>query len=207
MVVSGLEGYMYVFGKGKSEATVTASPKTVANGSPVLIEGTVLDQSSAQPGTPCVSKESMTTQMEYLHMQFPIGGIEGDAVITGVPVSLSAVDESGNPVEIGTTTTNGYFGTFAYAWTPPDEGTYEIIATFAGDDSYGSSGAATAVTVGPAAEEVDLAPLEGDVSDLGSSVDSLESGMSNVTTYIIAVLVIAIIALVIGLYLALRPRK
>jgi hypothetical protein len=207
MVVSSLEGYMYVFGKGKSEATVTASPKTVAKGSQVLIEGTVLDQSSAQPDTPCVSKESMTTQMEYLHMQFPIGGIEGDAVITGVPVSLSAVDESGNHVEIGTTTTNGYFGTFAYAWTPPDEGTYEIIATFAGDDSYGSSGAATAVTVGPAAEEVDLAPLESDVSDLGGSVDSLESGMSNLTTYIIAVLVIAIIALVIGLYLALRPRK
>ena len=40
------------------------------------------------------------------------------------------------------------------AWTPPAEGTYKIIAAFAGDDSYGSSGAQTAVTVGPAAQQI-----------------------------------------------------
>ena len=38
------------------------------------------------------------------------------------------------------------------AWTPPNEGTYKIIASFAGDDSYGSSASATAVSVGPTIE-------------------------------------------------------
>jgi hypothetical protein len=77
------DGYMYVYGKGLTSTTVTASPKTIPNGAQVLIEGTVLDQSPAQPGTPCVSKDSMTTQMEYLHMQQPIGGIWGNATILG----------------------------------------------------------------------------------------------------------------------------
>ena len=49
------DGYTYSFGKGQSATTVTASPKTSAQGGQVLIEGTVLDQSPAQPGTPCVS--------------------------------------------------------------------------------------------------------------------------------------------------------
>jgi hypothetical protein len=144
------DGYMYVFGKGQSSTTVTASPKTIAKGSTVLIEGTVLDQSPSQPGTPCVSKESMTTQMEYLHMQLPIDGIWHNKMITGVPVTLTAISSDGNYIDIGTTTTNGYYGTFALAWTPPDEGTYEIIASFESDESYGSSAAATAIAVGPA---------------------------------------------------------
>jgi hypothetical protein len=145
------DGYMYVFGKGQSATTVTAPDVEVPKGTSVLIRGTVLDLSPAQPGTPCVSKESMATQMEYLHMQHPIGGIDGDAVIYGVPVTLTAISPDGSYVDIGTTTTEGYYGTFAHAWTPPDEGTYKIIASFEGDDSYGSSGAATAVVVGPAA--------------------------------------------------------
>jgi hypothetical protein len=146
---SAYDGYMYCFGKGKSETTVTAAPKTIAKGAQVLIEGTVLDMSPAQPGTPCVSKDSMTTQMEYLHMQKPIGGLWGDAIITGVPVTLTAMGSDGSYENIGIVTTNGYYGTFACAWTPPDEGTYEILAVFEGDESYGSSGAATAVAVGP----------------------------------------------------------
>jgi hypothetical protein len=145
------DGYMYVFGKGQSETTVTAPDVAVSKGSAITIKGTVLDLSPAQPGTPCVSKESMTTQMEYLHMQHPIDGIKGDAIKTGVPVTLTAIGSDGSYIDIGTTTTNGYYGTFSLAWTPPEEGTYEIIASFEGDDSYGSSGAATAVTVGPAA--------------------------------------------------------
>ncbi|MEM2098853.1 MAG: PQQ-binding-like beta-propeller repeat protein [Candidatus Bathyarchaeia archaeon] len=144
------DGYMYVFGKGKSATTVTASPKTTSLGEQVLIEGTVLDMSPAQPGTPCVSKESMSLQMEYLHLQRPIGGIWNNETITGVPVTLTAIDSNGKSETIGTVTTNGYYGTFSLAWKPPSEGTYTIIASFAGDESYSSSGAATAITVGPA---------------------------------------------------------
>jgi len=69
------DGYQYVFGKGKSETTVTAPDIVISKGEGVVIKGTVLDMFPAQPGTPCVSKESMSLQMEYLHLQRPIGGI------------------------------------------------------------------------------------------------------------------------------------
>jgi hypothetical protein len=144
------DGYMYVFGKGKSATTVTAPDVIVAKGSGVVIKGTVLDMSPAQEGTPCVSKESMTTQMEYIHLQQPIDGMWHNLTVTGVPVILTAIDENGNPTDLGSVTTDPYYGTFEKAWTPTAEGTYKIIASFAGDDSYGSSGASTAVSVGPA---------------------------------------------------------
>jgi hypothetical protein len=150
LTVGSSDGYMYVFGKGESETTVTASPKVIAKGSAVLIEGTVLDQSPGQPGTPCVSADSMATQMEYLHLQSPIDGIWHNETITGVPVTLTAMAEDDTYINIGTATTEGYYGTFGLAWTPPEEGTYKIIASFESDESYGSSGAATYVTVGPA---------------------------------------------------------
>jgi len=110
-----------------------------------LIKGTVLDQSPAQPDTPCVSTDSVAAWMEHVHLQRDL-----PADLTGVPVTLTAIGSDDSVIDIGTTTTNAYYGTFSHAWTPPDEGTYEIIASFAGDDSYGSSAAATAVTVGPA---------------------------------------------------------
>ncbi|HJW29452.1 MAG TPA: hypothetical protein VJ508_09380, partial [Saprospiraceae bacterium] len=144
------DGMMYVFGKGKSATTVTAPDTIISKGTGVVIKGTVLDQTPAQLGTPCVSKDSMATQMEYLHMQHPIDGVGHNIQMTGVPVMLTAIDESGSVTSIGTVTTSAYYGTFEMAWTPPAEGTYRIIASFAGDDSYGSSGAATAISVGPA---------------------------------------------------------
>ncbi len=147
---NGWDGYQYIFGKGLSTTTVTAPDVAVPLGTALTIKGTVLDESPAQPGTPCVSKDSMTLQMEYLHLQQPISGLWGNQTVTGVPVALSAIGSDGAVYNIGTTTTNGYYGTFAMAWTPTKQDTYTIMANFAGDDSYGSSGAATAVTVGPA---------------------------------------------------------
>ena len=150
------DGYMYVFGKGKSATTVTAPDVSVPLGTAFTIKGTVLDQSPGQPGTPCVSKESVTAQMEYLHMQHPIDGLDHNIQMTGVQVTLTAIDANGAVTAIGTATTSAYYGTFSYEWTPPKEGTYEIIASFEGDDSYGSSGAATAVSVGPAPAEITI---------------------------------------------------
>jgi hypothetical protein len=144
-------GTMYVLGKGKSETTVTAPDVVVPKGTSVVIKGTVLDLSPAQPGTPCVNKESMATQMEYLHKQLPIGGLWGNETLTGVPVVLTAMNQNGS-ITIGTVTTNGYYGTYSCEWNPPDEGSYEIIASFAGDESYGSSSASTTVVVGAASE-------------------------------------------------------
>ena len=141
------DGFQYYFGIGLSSATVTASPSVVSGGSQVLIQGTVMDQSPAQPNTPAVSDASMATQMEYLHKEMPITGIYGNATITGVPVTLNAVDANGTVTAIGTVVSNGYYGTFSYAWSPPSTGTYTITATFNGDDSYGASSAATSVAV------------------------------------------------------------
>jgi outer membrane protein assembly factor BamB len=146
--VGGSDGYMYVYGKGKTETTVTAPDVSVPQGTAVMIKGTVLDLSPAQPGTPCVSAESMSLQMEHLHKQMPLDGIWHNETITGVPVTLTAMDSNGTAITIGTATTDGYYGTFGLEWTPTTAGTYEIIASFEGDDSYASSGAATTISVG-----------------------------------------------------------
>ncbi len=143
-------GYEFVFGKGETQTTVTAPDIVIAKGNGVVIKGTVLDMSPAQPGTPCVSADSMSTQMEYLHLQYPIGGIWNNKTIDGVQVILTAIDPNGNTVDIGQVTTNGYYGTFSIDWTPDLEGTYQIIVSFMGDDSYGSSSASTSVVVGAA---------------------------------------------------------
>jgi outer membrane protein assembly factor BamB len=141
---------MYVYGRGLSATTVSTPDTAVPLGTQVLIKGTVLDQSPAQPGTPCVSHDSMATQMEYLHMQLPINGIAHNVTMTGVPVILTAIGSDGTVIDLGTTTTNPYYGTFSLAWTPPKQDTYTITATFAGDNSYGSSSAGAGLLVSPA---------------------------------------------------------
>ncbi|MCZ2807757.1 MAG: PQQ-binding-like beta-propeller repeat protein [Candidatus Bathyarchaeota archaeon] len=187
------DGHMYVFGKGKSATTVSAPETTVPLGTALLIKGTVLDMSPAQPGTPCVSKDSMATQMEYLHLQMPITGLWGDETITGVPVVLTAISEDFDVYDLGTVTTNGYYGTFSHAWTPPEEGVYTITASFNGDDSYGSSTAATAVSVGPAP----AAPIEPEPEE--------EPAYTAIDLAIIAAVVVAIVIGIVNLW-ALRKK-
>jgi hypothetical protein len=183
------DGYMYVFGRGKSATTVTAPDVAVPLGTAFTIKGTVLDQSPGQPGTPCVSKDSMETQMEYIHLQMPITGLWNNESITGVPVYIYALDSNNNVIDIGTATTNGYYGTFSMAWTPPNEDTYTIIASFAADDSYGSSSAATAVTVGPAPEPIEFPPT-------AEPVDNTMLLYGILVTVIIAI-VLALIAILL----------
>jgi len=183
------DGYTYVFGKGKSTTTVSAPETSVPKGTAVLITGSVLDQSPAQPGTPCVSTGSMTIYMEYLHMQKPI---PSDFTVTGVPVMLLAIDSDNNVIPIGETTSD-MSGKFAYAWTPSDEGLYKITATFLGDDSYGSSWDETAVVVGPAP------------SANGQIIPEEQALISTDVAIIIAVAAVAVIGAVA--YLALKKRK
>ena len=149
-------GYMYVIGKGQSATTVSAPDVAVPLGTGVMIKGTVLDMSPAQKGTPCVSADSMSMQMEYLHLSMPQGGLFNNETTIGVPVSLTAIASDGTPIDLGIVTSNGYSGAFNLAWTPPKEDTYQIIASFAGDDSYGNSISTTAVSVGPAPEKVTI---------------------------------------------------
>ena len=137
---NGFDGITYCFGKGKSQTTVTVPSVEVQVGQKFTITGTVLDMSPAQSGTAAISDESMDAWMEYLHMQRqkPINA-------TGVPVTLTAIDPNHNLINIGTATsdTNGVYG---YTWMPEVSGLYQIVASFKGSESYGSSTASTYLT-------------------------------------------------------------
>jgi hypothetical protein len=185
------DGYMYVYGKGKSATAVSAPQTSIPLGGSLVITGTVLDQSPAQPGTPCVSAASMTTQMEYLHMQLPIGGIWGNATMTGVPVSLDTLDSNNNWKHIGDVTTDAYSGTFGFTWEPEITGQYKVTATFMGDYSYGSSFATTYVNVAEPTATATPVPVE---------------KAPDYTALLYGILVAVIIAIVIGLVILLRKR-
>ncbi len=137
------DGYMYVYGKGPSTTTISAPQTVITQGQSVVLTGTVLDQSPAQQGKACVSDDSMTAYMEYLHMQKPL---PMSMALKGVDVSLDAIDPNGNSVHIGDATSD-VSGTYSFLWTPDIAGKYTIVATFAGTNSYGSSWAETAVGV------------------------------------------------------------
>ena len=194
------DGYLYGIGAGQSATTVSAPSGQVTTGQTVTITGSVLDESPATatssqiaPGQPvaCVSDSSMNTWMNYLYMQEPITGYLGNATVTGVPVSIDAIDPNGNFVHIATVTSDGTTGTFGYTWTPTVVGTYKITATFGGDDSYGGSWAATYASVAQAASST-VTPTPAPTtapSNLATTADLM--------TYIVAVGIAIIIAVAI----------
>ncbi len=139
------DGCAYAFAKGKTETAISVQNDVYTKGSSILIKGTVMDLSPAQPNTPAVSDDSMTGWMEYLHMQQP-----KPTNTTGVPVKLTAIDQSGKATDIGTVWSDAD-GFYKKLWTPTVEGEYAIKATFAGTNSYYSSYAETVVGIGPAA--------------------------------------------------------
>ncbi|MDI9578006.1 MAG: PQQ-binding-like beta-propeller repeat protein [Thermoproteota archaeon] len=148
---NAMDNQIYVFGKGPSATTVTASPKVTTHGSSVIIEGTVLDiaagtqqneQKARFPnGVPVVSDESMTPWMEYVYMQKP-----KPTDVTGVVVELFVIDANNNYRSIGMTTT-GESGFYSYQWTPDVPGKYTVYAKFTGSESYWPSQAVTAFAV------------------------------------------------------------
>lgn len=140
---------IYVYGKGPSATSVTASPEVSVHGSSVLIKGTVTDVS---PGAQkiatsrgltvaAVADAEMQGWMEYLYMQqaYPTSA-------KGVEVTLDALDPNGNFVHIGTVTSDTS-GMFKKAFVPEVSGEYTVIATFAGSGAYASSYAQTAINV------------------------------------------------------------
>ena len=154
-----------------------------------------MDQSPAQPNTPAISDASMSTWMDYLHFQMPIGGIYNNITVTGVPVSIDATDPNGNFVHIADVTSD-MSGTFGYTWMPATAGDYKITATFMGSDSYGSSYAQTyANVVSAPASSSTPAPT---ASGLATTTDLM--------TYIVVGVVAMIIALAIATVLILRKH-
>jgi outer membrane protein assembly factor BamB len=136
-----VNGFTYGFGKGSTETTVAVSSKVIGKGEPILIEGTVTDQSTAQKGTPAIADEYMTQWMEYLHMQ---QSMPTDA--TGVQVHLTAIDPNGNYQDIGYATSD-LFGNYAITWIPPVPGLYKVTAQFEGSEAYYASETGTSFAV------------------------------------------------------------
>ena len=148
------DGQIYCIGKGPSAMTVDAPQIAVTAGTPIVIRGTITDQSpgSKAKGTAAISDASMGQWMEYMFMQKML---PTDA--TGVEVSIDAIDPNNNFVHLGNATgdTTGMFG---FTWTPPDiPGYYKIIATFDGSDSYWPSSATTGMYVQSAPQATALA--------------------------------------------------
>jgi len=142
-------GYMYVLGKSKSATTVSAPGAAVQLGQSMVITGTVTDLSAASPGAACVSESSMGAYMSYLHMQSQLQNMLHPESVTGVPVSIDAIDPNGNSIHIADVTSD-VSSVFSTAWKPEQVGKYVITATFAGSAAYGISFAETAAVVDPA---------------------------------------------------------
>jgi hypothetical protein len=132
---------IYSFGKGESAVTVSGPESVQPLGTPVLIKGTVTDQSSGAKGTPAIADEYMTEWMEYLYMQQPC-----PAYVEGVKVKLETLDPNNNFYEIGIVTSDAS-GMYKLMWEPPVPGEYTIITTFEGSNSYYRSYAETAIGV------------------------------------------------------------
>ena len=193
---------IYAFGKGSSGTTVSAPQIVPSLGSSVMITGTVTDQSPSGrrtvtdsfdftlKGTPAISDADMKAWMEYMFMQQA-----KPTNATGVPVSLDAIDPNGNYIHIGDTTsdTNGNYG---LQYTPEVPGTYQIIATFHGSNSYGSSSATTYLAVGSA--PATPAPTATPQSNLVNTTDLM--------TYMAVGIIVIIIAIAIATLLMLRKR-
>jgi hypothetical protein len=124
----------------------------ITAGDSVVIQGRVIDISpgTEQPeqaarfpnGVPCVTDDNMGGWMEFVYMQKPC-----PVNVTGVEVTIDAVDPNNNFINIGTATTDG-FGLLSYAWKTPDvPGKYTVIATFQGSESYYASYSETAMIV------------------------------------------------------------
>jgi outer membrane protein assembly factor BamB len=195
IVPNAYDEQLYCYNKGQSAITVAVSNGVGSQGSPVLLQGTVTDQSPGQTclgipakGTPAISDAIMSAWMEYLYQQQPM-----PTNATGVPVTLSVIDSNGNYRQIGNTTSDAT-GTFGFTWTPDIPGQYTVIATFAGSQSYYASSAETYFYASaPAATPAPTATPAASVVD----------------TYFVPAVIAIIVVIIIGfavLFLALRKR-
>jgi hypothetical protein len=139
------DGNLYGVGKGQTSTTVTIQNDVATNHATVLIKGNVLDQSPASLGTPAVADSAMSEWMDYLHMQNSTL-LNNPPKEAGVPVTLTAVDPTGDEITIGTTTTDSA-GNYGINFVPTMEGMYTIKVSFAGTNSYWPSSSETKLSV------------------------------------------------------------
>jgi hypothetical protein len=183
---SNYDNNIYCIGKGPSAVTATAPDTVQPLGTPVLIKGTVTDQSPGAKGTPAMANTNMQAWMEYLYEQQA-----KPTNAKGVEVTLDALDPNGNFIHIGTVTSD-MSGNFKKMFIPEVPGEYTIIATFAGSKSYGSSYAETAIGV----SEAPAAP---------AAPEQPQAAPDNTLTIIAATIAIIAAVAIVGLMM-LRKR-
>jgi hypothetical protein len=187
---------IFALGKGPSATTVSATPKVVANGQSIVIEGTVMDVSPGTKdsrialrfpnGVPAVADESMGDWMLYVYKQFP-----RPANVKGVWVTFDVIGPDGKWTHIGGTHTDAS-GMFSIPWTPPSEGLYTIVITFPGSKSYYPSYARTTILVEPA-------PPTPQMPEIPTPPDY--------TMMFAAIIALVVIAILIGVYSIYDHRK
>jgi outer membrane protein assembly factor BamB len=189
--LSLLDGKIYCLGKGQTSTSVSVQNNVIAQGGNVLIEGNVLDQSPAQPGTPAVSDASMNEYMDYLNFNNATL-LNSPPTPNGVQVTLTAVDPNMNTVSIGTTTTDST-GNYYVNWTPQIEGQYTITAKFAGSGSYWPSSSETGIIVNPA--------------PAATSAPTTTTNADVTTPIYIVGIALAIVIIIVGAVIVLLQRK
>ena len=191
---------IYCIGKGPTKTTVSAPDIAVPKGTAITIKGSVLDMSPISEdytsqvrfpnGVPAVADEDMSEFMDYLCMQNSTL-LNNPPTPDGVPVDLFVVKPDGAEEWI-TTVNSDSDGIYSYMYVPPAEGSYKVVAKFAGSESYWPSMAKTTFGVTPAASA-------------GGSLEAEQPLISTELTIAIAIIAVAIIVAVA--YLAFRRRK
>ena len=193
---------IYSIGQGSSETSVETPLAGIAQGQSLEIQGTVMDTSAGTKqteqaadfpqGVPCVSDASESAWMEYVYMQKPI-----PTNVTGVPVSIDVIDPNGNYIHLGTATTDSS-GLYNFQVNPnmlsAGAGTYKVIATFAGTNSYWPSYAESTFVVDTAA---------------ATTPAPTATPTSVANTYFMPAITAIIVLIIVGfvlLFLALRKR-
>jgi hypothetical protein len=143
------DNQIYCYGPGPSQTTVSTQTTPAAQGSAVVIQGKVTDQSPGAKDTPAIADADQEAWMAYIYQQ----RIPMPTNVKGVKVHVTATDPNGNSQDIGYATSD-VGGTFGITWTPPVQGTYKIMASFEGSLSYGPSYATTVLAVGPSSSPV-----------------------------------------------------
>jgi hypothetical protein len=219
---NSFDAQIYTFGRGPTATTISVSPKVSTEGSSILIEGRVTDESAGTKtsdriarfpdGVPAIADECMSAWMEYVYMQQ-----SKPADASGVPVYLTAIDPNGNTQDIGIATSSAN-GNYAISWTPPVPGLYTIMSSFCGSESYWGSEAETAFVVSdaPAASPTTaptVAPTTAPTSaptvapTVSPSVVPEPEAAPSTDIYVIAAAAVVIIVVVAVAAVILKKRK
>jgi hypothetical protein len=210
---NAFDNQLYVYGKGPSQTTVTAPDAGVAQGSSVMIRGTVMDISAGTDqavvtnrfpnGLPAVSDESMREWMEYVYMQ---QNCPPD--VEGVKVFLKIQDPNGD--WYSATVTTDANGRYSHMWAPSIVGEYKVTAMFEGSESYYPSQETITFGVDDAAAVAGVPSAEEIAQTTVNKMPTLTAPeMPAYLTIDLVILIIAAVGVVIGLlaYMALRKQK